>query len=400
MKKVSSFWIVAALLVFLVSCKADNISPIAQDDSAPDPVSDVEVENLPGGAKITYNLPESKSLRYVKAVFDIGDGNRREVKSSYYDNSLTVEGFPDTREYEGQLYAVSRGEKESEPVSVTIQPLTPPVIEVFQTITIQETFGGVRVNFENEAEAEISLTVLTADSLGDLVEAEKYYSESRMGTFAARGFATQEREFAVFVEDRWHNRSDTVHAELIPLFEEELDKVNFREVNLPTDTYEQHCCGDGMTDLWDEVWDVGGNTLHTKPNTGFPQWFTFDLGVKAQLSRFKFYHRAGGTDGAYYAGDPKIFEIWGSNDPEQDGSWGSWTRLGTFESVKPSGEGTPTDEDIQYAVVDGEDFDFPDPEEAPAVRYLRFKTIENWGGVTYIYLSELTFWGSIVEEGE
>lgn len=397
MNKVNFFGVVLSLLLALVSCRDDNILPLDKDDSAPDPVSNVEVENLHGGASITYDLPESKNLRYVKAVFSIEEGNKREAKSSSYNNTLTVEGFPDTSEYEGKLYAVSRGEKESEPVTVKIKPLTPPVTEVFKTITMQETFGGVRVNFQNEFEADVVLTVLTADSLGDMVSAHKHYTKSMEGSFAARGFAAEKRTFALFVRDRWNNRSDTAFAELVPLFEEKLDKTNFRELNLPTDTYDQHCCGDGMTDLWDEVWENGNNTLHTKPNTPIPQWFTFDLGAQARLSRFKVHHRA---NYAYVAGDPKVFEIWGSNNPASDGSWDSWTQMGTFESIIPSGEETPTTEDIHYAVVAGEDFEFPNPENAPAVRYLRFKTNENWGGVTYIFLSELTFWGSVEEAAQ
>lgn len=389
-KYIGLIFLVGSLLAF-ISCKQEPISPI-NDDKAPEPVSNVEVQNIPGGAKITYDLPKSENLLYVKAVFPIGEENKREIKSSYYNSSLTVAGFPDTSEYQGKLYAVSRGENESEPVTVKIKPQTPPVQEVFKTITMQETFGGVRVDFTNENEANVVLTVVAADSLGDMASATKYYTKRREGTFAARGFPAEQRKFGVFVRDRWNNRSDTVFTELVPLFEEKLDKTKFREVNLPTDTYQQHCCGGGMTDLWDKVWNNGNNTLHTKPNTGIPQWFTFDLGSKARLSRFKIHHRSGG---AYKAGDPKVFEIWGSNAPAQDGSWDSWTKLGTFESIKPSGEETPTAEDIEYATVIGQDFEFPNPENAPAVRYLRFKTTENWGGVTYIYLSELTFWGSV-----
>ncbi|RZK86504.1 MAG: hypothetical protein EOO98_15630 [Pedobacter sp.] len=92
-----------------------------------------------------------------------------------------------------------------------------------------------------------------------------------------------------------------------------------------------------MVSLWDNVWN-GGNTFHTKPGSGLPQYFTFDLGVSVNLSRFKFYHRRGGgqqsTDGAYFGGDPKIFDLYGSNAPAQDGSWESWTLIGEFESLK------------------------------------------------------------------
>ena len=87
-------------------------------------------------------------------------------------------------------------------------------------------------------------------------------------------------------------------------------------------------------------------------------------------------------------------EVYGSNDPNPDGSWDSWTLLGTFESIKPSGGSGWTSEDIQFACYDGEDFEFPDIDP---VRYLRFRVTKVWGGVTYIYIAELTFWGEVLE---
>lgn len=88
-------------------------------------------------------------------------------------------------------------------------------------------------------------------------------------------------------------------------------------------------------------------------------------------------------------------EVYGSNNPAADGSWDSWTLLGQFESVKPSGDAKWTSEDIQFAVNDGEDFEF---EDTGVYRYLRFKILKNWGGVTYIYIAELTFWGEVLPD--
>src|SRR5699024_4460480 len=122
-------------------------------------------------------------------VFEIGPDNKREEKVSYYKNSLTVVGFPDTSAYEGKLYAVSRSEVESEPVTVSIKPETPPVVSIFKSLSMQATFGGVKVNFENEAEADVKITVLATDSLGAFSPAMTHYTKSKAGTFAARGFS-------------------------------------------------------------------------------------------------------------------------------------------------------------------------------------------------------------------
>lgn len=385
-----------AILLILVSCQETERSvPVPADDAAPPPISNVKVKSLPGGATITYNLPKTNSLLYVLAVYSIRNGVELEKKSSYYNSRITIEGFPDTKTYDVKLYAVSRGDKRSEPVMVKVKPLTPPVVSAFRSLKMEPAFGGVTVRFLNKSQAKIKINVLTTDSLGDLYTADIFYTERDSGLFSSRGFDSISRKFGVFIRDRWNNYSDTVFADIKPFYEEELDKTKFAEVHLNTDTYTEHCCGGGkgMLNLWDGVWGLNVNVFHTKPNTGMPQWFTLDLGDTMRLSRFKLYHRgtSGGTDGAYYAGDPKEIEIWGSNDPASDGSWGSWTLLGHYECREPSAA-TPTSEDIQFACVDGENFDFPI--DIPPVRYIRFKTLETWGGVTYVYMAELTFFGS------
>ncbi len=385
----------AALLLAAACKESERGVPVSTTDVAPGPVSDIQVENIAGGATISYALPKSSNLLYVLAEYRIREGGELlEKKSSYYNNSLTIEGFPDTLARQVTLYAVSKGEKRSEPVEVTVHPGQPPIKLIKASVQMKATFGGVQVSFVNENEADVKITVLTTDSVGDLYPADVYYTKRKEGNFSVRGFAAEERTFGVFVRDRWDNFSDTVYSTLTPYYEEEITKSLFSAVHLPTDTYTQHCCGNGMTDVWDDVWGPG-DVFHTKPNTGMPQWFTFDMGQSVLLSRLKLYHRntSAGTDGAFYGGDPKRFEIWGSNDPNPDGSWDSWTLLGSYECLKPSGSAKPTAEDIAYACEDGEDFEFP--LGIPPVRYLRFRTLETWGGTTYIYIAELSFWGDV-----
>lgn len=387
------YYLAIVVLLFLGCQQNERGIPVSKTDVIPDPVSNVQVESLPGGAKISYSLPEGDDILYVMAQYSLRDSANIERKSSYYNNSITIQGFPDTKTYNIKLFSVSPGGKKSDPVDVKITPLTPPITTVFRSLVMQPTFGGVDVSFLNESKADVKITVLTPDSLGDLTTADIHYTQIDSGDFSVRGYDSVERKFGVFVRDRWNNYSDTLFENIKPFYEEELDKNNFQEVHLGTDTYEAFCCGWVMSNLWDGITNVGSPVFHTKASGGMPQWFTFDLGERAKLSRFKIYSRnTGGNDGAYYAADPKVWEIWGSNDPNPDGSWESWTFLGRFTSIKPSGQATPTAEDIQYACVDGQNFNFA--ADIPAVRYLRFKTLQTWGGATRIYIAELTFWGT------
>lgn len=382
-------------IAILCGCKETDTAPLDKGDQAPQPVSNVTIEPTAGGAKIAYNRPEN--MLYVKATYFIRDGVEREVKASYYNSMLEIEGFSEVREYEVRLYAVSRGENSSAPVVLKVVPLPPPIVSVFKTLQMQSIFGGVRILFENASEADLSINLLTQDSFGEFVPAETFYTKRKAGSVNARGYAPVEKKFGVYLRDRWNNHSDTLYASVTPLFEVELAKNKFKGVNLPTDTYEQHCCGNGLGSLWDGKWNVSGNDFHSKPGTGLPQWFTIDLGVTVSLSRFKFYHRKsdgiGAASGAYNGADPKLFELWGSNNPNADGSWGNWELISEFQSVKPSGlpVGSVSSEDFQFAVIDGEDFDIPPG--TPKYRYLRWKTKKVWGSLDHVYMEELTFWG-------
>ncbi|GAA4304801.1 DUF5000 domain-containing lipoprotein [Compostibacter hankyongensis] len=379
------------LFPVLAGCREEDDPGIFVNDKAPDPVSGVQVRNLPGAALLTYTLPQSKDMLYVKATYSIRKGVEREAKSSYFNNGLLVEGFPDTSGYTVTLYAVSRGEKMSEPVTVTVHPLTPPVQEVFRSLELERTFGGVTVKFRNASEANVVMTVLAEDSTGEMKLADNFYTKMKQGAFAARGFDTTRRRFAVFVKDHWDNHSDTVTAELTPLFEKQLDKSKFKEVHLSQDNWEPNG-QKPMSKLWDGIIPTGEShaMFSSKAGEGFPQSFTFDLGVTASLSRFTYYPR---SDGSFaYSNVPRLFEIWGSNDPASDGSWESWTKLLDCEMIKPSGspQGTVTDEDRAYSQA-GINYEFPPG--TPPFRYIRFKTLEVWSG-SNISILELNIYGN------
>ena len=66
---------------------ACNEEPIGQqpiDNVPPGPISNVKVENTPGGAILTYSLPQDEDLLYVKAVYSLKDGVMSEARSSLY----------------------------------------------------------------------------------------------------------------------------------------------------------------------------------------------------------------------------------------------------------------------------------------------------------------------------
>src|SRR3546814_2004550 len=110
---------------------------------------------------------------------------------------------------------------------------------------------------------------------------------------AVRGLPPEKARFWIQVKDRWGNLSEMLVKELTPLYEEKLDKENFRPLILPTDApkYKQSV----LTNLWsDNIEGYGAGTTgwyRTANGSGMPQHFTFDLGVKAKLGRYQLWQR-------------------------------------------------------------------------------------------------------------
>jgi hypothetical protein len=377
--------------ILLAGCKEKLTGPQDDGSGAPGPVSQVQVERLPGAVRLQYSLPGDKNLQHVKAVTEI-NGQLREVKASAYHRVLEIAGFGDTTEHEVKIYAVSRSEKLSNPVIVKVKPLEPPVMSVYSSLTIKEDFGGATVQFNNAAEADISVVMLTKNAAGDWVDEDVLYTKRKNGYFSVRGFDTIPRVFGAYIRDRWNNRSDTLMRELKPIYEKQLDRTKFFEYYLPTD--EKAAWSWWMPYIWDGV--IVNNTnvdkpgFHTAPGR-WPQWFTFSLGVNARLSRFRFWQR--GSWVAFTDRNIKKFELWGSNDPAKDGSWTGWTLLLEGESVKPSGlpMGTNSPEDLAL-VGAGEEFVFPPG--TPAMKYIRMKVLETWGNNDSFYIMQVAFWGT------
>ncbi|MGC4231725.1 MAG: DUF4959 domain-containing protein [Niabella sp.] len=379
-------------IVLWYGCKKAEIRDYTDPNTpAPAQISNVTAIPTAGGALITYTIPSDPNIAYVKAVYEIQPGVTRETKASIYNDTLSIAGYGDTNEHEVKLYSVGKNEKASEPLSIKIRPGEAPVNTVFNTLSMVSTFGGVNIQFTNELQSNLAIVVMVDSSgQGTWAPVTTFYTAAKSGSFSVRGFPSEAKKFSVYLRDRWNNRSSTLEKILTPLAEQLLDKSKFREHTLPTDM-EPVSGAFPVSKIWDNklVYDAY-ITARTAP---MPSHFTFDLGVTASLSRLKLFST---REHAYIDGGVKSFEIWGTaTTPNPNGSFDGWTLLGSFEAFKPSGLplGQATEEDYNYATFLGDDINFPDG--VPPVRYLRFKTLSNYGGDGLIVLSELTFWGQV-----
>jgi hypothetical protein len=386
---IKNSFVILAAGVLMYACEEEPIGQQPVDSVPPGAVSNVQVENIAGGALLSYTLPADEDLLYVKAVYT-RNGEVCESRTSLYKDTLKVEGYGDTQSRQIQVIAVDRSRNESTPVSATIQPLEPEVTTIGNTIQLDADFGGVTAYWENPTRAEISVVVLLeSDSLMEFVPIETFYSSVVAGIGPVRGMDTIPGKFGVYVQDHWGNRSETKYFERTPIFETLFDRNKFRDASLPGDG-PHYGGGWALSNAWDGTWGADQG-YSSQGGTGiWPQSITIDLGVIGQISRIRIHQRMGNYTWA--EGNLRIFEVWGCQTLDPSGSWDKWTKLMECESKKPSGLalGENTNEDIAMA-TDGEDF--VNSPSNPKVRYIRVRVLRTWAGGDNFQLTEIEVFG-------
>lgn len=391
--------IIPVLLLFL-ACEEYTHSPITEEGVQPSKVQNVELTPIAGGFDITYDLPDNNDLLYVKAVYTFKNGEEADAKSSIYNNKIQILGFGDTDEKTISIYSVNRAEVSSEPVVVKGSPLTPPVTNIQNSLSILPDWGGAKFQWVNESNTPVSIELMAEDDQGKLGVVNTQYTEQSKGKASIRGFESVPTLFAAVVRDRYDNFSDTIYAKtpdrlLVPLKETRLDKTLFRKVVLAGDDNWDAWAGDYYNLFDDDMKTI----VHTQGDHPRPSIYTLDFGKNVKLSRFTVYQRAShGTIHAYTHGNPKTYTVYGAKElPDQTNgdNLEDWILLRECESVKPSGLpiGQVTDEDIAHFWA-GDEYTFEDQVE---IRYFRFAVHDTWDGAGYIDFSEMTFWGNVEE---
>ena len=384
-------YIFFGLIVFIFSsCGKNDIGQYSTDSIPPGEVKSPEVKNVPGGAIISYIIPDDDDLLYVKAVYTLPNGKVMEQKASAYTSSLAIEGFGKSNDIAVTLIAGDRSKNESKPTVVMAHPLDAAIYSIIKTVSINSDFGGIRLDWQNPYQADIVVCVITTDSTNTtagFVTAENFYSNAKIARSNIRGYPSEQRVFGVYLRDRWGNVTDTVKGQYLPLIEQEV--TSYMRWNPPGIPYSEY----GTAYSIEKLWDNNILTFHLEQAKEFPSSFTFDLGKIVKLSRVKQTQRQGVTL-IYTSQNVNKFEIWGSATSNVTNDFSGWFKLGDFVAHKPSGgaEGINTAEDIAFATT-GEDFNI-DP-SALAVRYIRYVVLDTWSHSLNWSISELKFFGNI-----
>lgn len=409
MKKYSLTYILL-LLILLVGCKEET--PKAWQSAA---LEKYNVTAIPGGAIIDYAIPKEKDILYIMAEYE-RNGKIFTEKSSIYKNKLTIEGFNTTKPVKVALYKVNEQEQRSEPLHIEFTPLESPISLAYKSIDFATAFGGINVLWKNITQTTLGLRLMVKKE-GKLETEEMYYSQLPTELRAFRGYKDTLTLFAISLEDKWGNVSDTIYYETTPFYETEIAKpfVDMRAV-IP---YDNKTSLYGETYNLDKMW----NGIIGPSNDGFiteagdyGTSFTFDLKKVVKLSRMIMWPRMVPDKVHTFAShNPLEFEMWGTTklDPQKlaiPDYWlddfsapegtvipehtfkDDWTYIGWFEPERIDLQGASRSEILQRG-YDGHHFDIS-IDVAP-VRYIRvFIRRTAFGSPPYqLIVGEWSFFG-------
>jgi hypothetical protein len=385
---------ITAIITIMACGKQMAKEPISDDPTIPAMVSNVKVENRSGKAKLMYTVPYDQTLLYVQAEYTLTSGEPATKKASYYEDSLILDGFADTLEHEISLYSVSRSGIKSDPVIVKVKPLEASIFQVMKSLKVENAFGGFNISAINLTGENIGIVVLTKNVFKEFEENNNLsvFTNEKTILSKIRNMDTTTVRIGFFVKDRWGNKTDTIYRDITPIYEAQLAPVNFRVVAMPNDA-PQVTNGARLEYAWDGRlgWPYTSFTDQSKGGN-VPHMVTFDMGVTARLSRVWIRPFPEGTR-YYYLSTMKRFEIYGATNPTSDGSLdNSWTLLGSYEVIKPSGLPYGNDNALDQATASA-GFNYEISLSAPRVKFLRIRCLENFAGGTAQNINEINVYG-------
>jgi hypothetical protein len=353
------------IALLALSCTEDRVFQQPTDGVAPRALVSAEVLSRPGGAIITYVLPEDDTdVACVKGEYVV-DGETKVVYSSVYSNLLTIEGLETNVSVDIDLYVMDHSQNVSAPLRRSFTTMAAPYATIGNSITMFASIGGIVVRWDNPNYANVGIVLLTYDSITRKMKEHAVSFDSRNAAFFA--FPNGEQRFAAYALDPWGHYSDTVFATLTPVFEQWLNRRIMTEHYIGNDnrTLMTPNPADGyysaISILFDSIgfcFNPGNNSYNssknfitnpTNPATGqnwtFPFCLTIDLGVAAEVSRFWMEPRTHSTYARFwehFLGAPYEFEFWGTETdfadeasadfiPGDDPYWANTGASGTWQ---------------------------------------------------------------------
>jgi hypothetical protein len=440
-----------ALLAF--SCTEEPIGQQPTDGVAPNPLKSAEAIGRPGGAVITYVLPDNETdISYVKGEYVIG-GETKIVRSSVYKDSILIEGLESNILINIDLYVVDHSENQSAPLRKSFTTGDAPFATISNTVKISPAIGGIYLRWENpENRSDIGVVLMTYDTITKkLAEYSVTFASGGMAFYPFDSFEVQ--QFGAYVIDKWGHFSDTSYFNVAPAPEVWLDRKKMKGYPIGNDAPlanadKSNNYYSGPERLFDSIARSLGRTGGLSESAfginsadgSMPIFYTIDLGVQADVSRFWIEPRGHNTRGRYAFGQrggasPYNWDLWGTTTdfgdstsvnfiPGDDPYWTRnqwmqdprWIYMGNYSHRRPSmpyatpanigdtdfhsGDAWESDLRLTYAApsIDNPTNFYIQVLGVGPVRYVRWQFNQTWSNEAATFMHEAWFWGGIVED--
>lgn len=398
----------------------------AGDTTAPGQITNVSFTPTYGGGYFKYDIPEDDDFLYVRADYVIDSGTEVSKTASTYVDSLFIEGFGQSKEYEVKLFSVDRNENASAPVVMKVTPLESNTNMVAGTIKVRPGFSAVIAEWTNELESNIEVFVKLDD--GNKTVEKVTSSNSAKGYFLIQNLMNTEYNVSVYTRDQYGNVSAEIDCgKLSPLKDGKIDKSRWSflanqylygshwnydsdpnpEKQTPYPEYMGSFTKDSLMNapasayegriekFWDDILFTRNPENLNIFNTGqwgYPYSYFIDLGRFVRGSRVRYHQR---TNDAYGNENVQEFQVWISDDKNPADGIGDWELVSTYKIIKPADQ---YEADLE-AEAGHEFILYPsETKYTKPFRYLRFKAIRGFTDRMVSVGSEITLYG--LDEGE
>lgn len=423
MKNLFGYILIFGICFFtFISCNNDDLNV---DKTPPGQITNVVFTPQFGGGFFTYTIPSDPDFLYVRAEYTLDNGKVISKTSSVYSDTLFVEGFGQSKEYEIKLFSVDRSNNESKPVIEKITPLAPVTSAILATVKVQPGFSSIVLNWENDLQLPIS--IYAKIKVNDTEVTKIYASNLQKDKFIIENLKGIPYNVSVFIKDTYDNQTETKDfGQMTPLIDGPISKKQWSflrdqllygnkwDYSSSTDPLKQKPLSqfsgtyrddslknarmtyyEGRIEkFWDNEYDYEPvqnlNYFHTGPQT-YPFSYFIDMGREIVASRFKIWQR--NAWGMLYTGENvQIWDLWISDDKDpSDGIFDGWEYVGRYEIIKPSSV-----IEANNQARNGHEFMlFPqNPHFTKPFRYLRYKGIKQYGNGNSGCASEITLFGT------
>ena len=132
-------------LALFISCKKEKIEPFNVDV----PIEMLKFRPIPGGAVMSYSIPESRDIYAINVYYTDGQGVDTRISGSYLSDSLVIIGFTDARSsIPAKITFENRDQNESEPINMTFSTDVSGTVSIFEELKVINHWGGFRVEYK------------------------------------------------------------------------------------------------------------------------------------------------------------------------------------------------------------------------------------------------------------